>query len=129
MVLLRKLVRSALGKPGAASITMTNAIYNTAPRDGTVIGAAINGVGTAPLLYSRQWLRCNATGAACTAISGEITATYRLGGADIGKTLRIELTATNAFGATKAQSAPSPLLPSTPATPSSRSSLARSTTT
>src|SRR5581483_8697705 len=37
-------------QPGAASITMTSALYNSAPRDGTVIGAAINGMPTAPLL-------------------------------------------------------------------------------
>jgi tripartite-type tricarboxylate transporter receptor subunit TctC len=37
-------------QPGAASATMTNALYNTAPRDGTVIGAAINGMPTMPLL-------------------------------------------------------------------------------
>ncbi len=37
-------------QPGAASVPMTNAIYNSAPRDGTVIGAAINGMTTAPLV-------------------------------------------------------------------------------
>lgn len=37
-------------QPGAASVPMTNAVYNSAPRDGTVIGAAINGMTTAPLV-------------------------------------------------------------------------------
>lgn len=37
-------------QPGAGSVIMTNTIYNTAPRDGTVMGAAINGMPTAPLL-------------------------------------------------------------------------------
>ena len=37
-------------QPGAASVPMTNAIYNAAPRDGTTIGAAINGMTTAPLV-------------------------------------------------------------------------------
>lgn len=37
-------------QPGAASLSMTSALYNTQPRDGTVIGAAINGMPTAPLL-------------------------------------------------------------------------------
>mgnify|MGYP006269460307 CR=1 FL=1 len=35
---------------GAASMIMTNTVYNTAPRDGTVMGAAINGMPTGPLL-------------------------------------------------------------------------------
>ena len=37
-------------QPGAASLNMTNSLANTAPRDGTVFGAAINGMPTAPLL-------------------------------------------------------------------------------
>jgi len=37
-------------QPGAASLSMTSSLYATAPRDGTVIGAAINGMPTAPLL-------------------------------------------------------------------------------
>ncbi len=37
-------------QPGAASISMANALYNLAARDGSVIGAAINGMPTAPLL-------------------------------------------------------------------------------
>ena len=37
-------------QPGAASITMANSLYNLAPKDGTAIGAAINGMPTAPIL-------------------------------------------------------------------------------
>jgi tripartite-type tricarboxylate transporter receptor subunit TctC len=37
-------------QPGAGSVVMVNSVYNTAPRDGSVIGAAINGAPTAPLL-------------------------------------------------------------------------------
>ena len=57
-VLVRHLVNHIPGKPqimiqnqpGAASVAMTNAVYNGAARDGTVIGAAINGMTTAPLV-------------------------------------------------------------------------------
>jgi len=57
-VLIRHWVNHIPGKPqiiiqnqnGAASVIMTNAVYNTAPRDGTVIGGAINGMTTAPLV-------------------------------------------------------------------------------
>src|SRR5499426_4887852 len=37
-------------QPGAGSLTMTNALYNTGPFDGTVIGASFSGMPTAPLL-------------------------------------------------------------------------------
>ena len=40
-------------QPGAGSLAMTNALYNTAARDGTVIGAANNGMPTAALLSPR----------------------------------------------------------------------------
>jgi tripartite-type tricarboxylate transporter receptor subunit TctC len=36
--------------PGAGSIVMANQVANTAPQDGTVVGAPINGMPTAPLL-------------------------------------------------------------------------------
>ena len=36
--------------PGAGGLIMTNQLYNSAPRDGTVIGAPFNGVPMAPLL-------------------------------------------------------------------------------
>ncbi len=38
--------------PGAAGMVMVNQIYNQGPHDGTVIGASLNGIPTAPLLQS-----------------------------------------------------------------------------
>ena len=40
-------------QPGAGSLTMTNALYNNGPFDGTVIGASFNGMPTTPLLQPR----------------------------------------------------------------------------
>jgi tripartite-type tricarboxylate transporter receptor subunit TctC len=37
-------------QPGAGSVTMANALYNTGPFDGTVIGVPFNGLPTTPLL-------------------------------------------------------------------------------
>src|SRR5215207_6697019 len=37
-------------QPGAGSLTMTNALYNVGPFDGTVMGASFNGIPTRPLL-------------------------------------------------------------------------------
>src|SRR5437660_1798720 len=39
-------------QPGASSLVMTNALYNSGPFDGTVIGAAFNAVPTMPLLQA-----------------------------------------------------------------------------
>jgi tripartite-type tricarboxylate transporter receptor subunit TctC len=38
--------------PGAAGMVMVNQLYNQGPHDGTVIGASLNGIPTAPLLQS-----------------------------------------------------------------------------
>jgi len=52
-----------------------------------------------------QWQRCDASGASCTDISGATAGTYTVVDADVGSTLRVEVTAANRFGATKGDSA------------------------
>jgi len=101
------------------------AISAPLPRDGELYGSTTGTwSGSAPLVDGLQWLRCNATGASCTPISGEIASTYRVGTTDIGRTLRLEVTATNAFGATKAQSAQSPVILAAPPTADANPALA-----
>jgi hypothetical protein len=60
--------------------------------------------GTGPLTYSRAWLRCDESGAACAPIAGAGGATYTLAPADVGKTIRVAVTATNLEGAATATS-------------------------
>jgi subtilisin family serine protease/streptogramin lyase len=54
--------------------------------------------------YAYQWQRCNATGGECVNISGATKSTYTPVEADVGKTLRITVTAKNAGGETAATS-------------------------
>jgi thermitase len=62
-----------------------------------------------PSSYAYQWQRCDATGANCAAIAGATAQTYALGASDLGTTLRVSVTASNAAGsstpASSAQSA------------------------
>lgn len=62
-----------------------------------------------PTAFSYQWERCNAAGAACTAIPGATAQTYTLSAADRGRTIRVAEGAANAVGsgspATSAQTA------------------------
>jgi len=46
------------------------------------------------LTYAYQWLRCDAGGASCVPISGAVNPQYLIVGADVGSTLRSEVTAT-----------------------------------
>lgn len=59
-----------------------------------------------PFTYSYKWLRCNAAGEGCTAIAGANGATYTPAAADLGHTIRVEVTAVNSAGSGTATSAP-----------------------
>jgi Ig domain of plant-specific actin-binding protein len=113
-------VAAAIATAGAAFATVlagdsqaqTGAPNNTvAP---TVAGAATNGTrlqanrgtwtGTAPITFVHQWLRCNAQGEACGSISGATEDNYTVAGNDVGRTLRVRVTARNAQGSDTATS-------------------------
>ena len=79
------------------------------------VGSALTAVngnwsgGVAPLSFAYQWSRCDGTGAACAAIAGAVSATYLASSADVGSTLVVTVTATDANGAAaSAVSPPSP---------------------
>lgn len=63
--------------------------------------------GTAPVTFTRQWLRCDAGGGSCQAIPGATGSTYLPAVSDYEHTLRLAVTAHNRLGAHTATSAPS----------------------
>ncbi|HEX8647230.1 MAG TPA: hypothetical protein VF715_10035, partial [Thermoleophilaceae bacterium] len=75
------------------------------PRDGQTLTAS-NGTwtGTSPFTYAHQWRRCDSSGANCVNITGATGATYDLTPADVGSTIRVAVTATNAAGSQSATS-------------------------
>ena len=104
---------SAQSASQATATVQGVAPQNTAPP--TVSGTAIEGeslsatTGTwsgASLGYAYQWQSCDSTGAGCSDIQGATGSTYTLGAGDIGTTLRVVVTATNAAGSTAAASQP-----------------------
>jgi uncharacterized protein YukE len=81
------------------------------PRDGQLLTAATGTwSGTAPITYAYQWRSCNAAGEACKNISEAVATTLKLAPLDVGSTLRVVVTATNAAGSTTATSAPTALV-------------------
>lgn len=92
------------------------ALAGSAPKDVTlptvsgtlVVGQSLTaskGTWTeAPTSYAYQWEKCNSEGLACSNITGATAETYLLVSEDIGKTLTVEVKATNAFGTGKAAS-------------------------
>ncbi|MHB8491638.1 MAG: S8 family peptidase, partial [Solirubrobacteraceae bacterium] len=57
-----------------------------------------------PTSFSYRWLRCNTTGGSCVEIGGQALAAYELTSADVGHTIRVEVTAKNGAGEGKATS-------------------------
>ncbi len=98
---------SATSQPTAAVVATGSAPANT--RRPSLSGTAQQGVtleanvgawsGTAPIRYDYTWQRCDAHGNSCsTFIAHAGVTSYTLTGADVGHTLRVEVTATNSHG-------------------------------
>lgn len=69
------------------------------------------------ITYAFEWARCDAAGATCSAIGGAIKSTYTLATADAGKTIRVQVTATNSSGSNTVMSAQTAVVtPGSPAT-------------
>jgi len=66
--------------------------------DGRTLTVAPGAWTGAPTRFAYQWQECSSTGSSCTAISGATTTTYTLTPSEVGNTLRVAVTATNAGG-------------------------------
>jgi hypothetical protein len=60
--------------------------------------------GTQPISYAYQWRRCDLGADACIDIVGATAASYTLGTADVGSTIRVSVTASNRGGSASASS-------------------------
>src|SRR5438067_6304723 len=95
---------------------------NTAPptisgtvQDGQTLTASPGTwTGTQPISYAYQWQRCDSSGANCAGITAATAATYTVLTADVGGTLAVLVTATNAGGSVAATSSPTATVQPTP---------------
>jgi hypothetical protein len=118
---------AAKGRLGAVS-TNRDAAYSLTPSNvfpPTISGAArqaqalteSHGTWTnAPTSYSYEWEACDSSGQSCVPIAGATAATYAPTGSDVGHTVVVQETASNAAGSSSpASSAPTAVvLPSAP---------------
>lgn len=74
-------------------------------RDGQLLTAS-PGTWSGSPSYTYQWQRCDSNGGACGSIGGANSRQYTVTTSDVGHRLRVEVTATNAGGSSKAASAP-----------------------
>jgi hypothetical protein len=66
--------------------------------------------GTQPITFTYQWRSCNSGGGNCSSISGATARTYVTRNSDIGRTLRVRVTARNTVGTETATSAPTAVI-------------------
>jgi hypothetical protein len=88
------------------SNTASPTITGTVQQGQTLTAATGTWTGDAPITYTFQWQRCDAQGATCGAISGATSQTRVVEAGDVGGTLRVAVTATNAAGTSAAVSGP-----------------------
>ena len=126
---LKVTVQDAAGNTAVydATISTHNAPVNSslpgieASDPQTTVGtqlSATNGAWEAPsgagtVSYTGQWLRCDTSGGNCQPVSDATLPVYTVASADIGSTLRYQVTSTNDAGTAVAVSPASALVPNT----------------
>jgi hypothetical protein len=93
-------VRAALMPSVVAAPTITGT-----DQQGQTIAASTGTWTNTPTSYTYQWQHCDAAGANCADIAGATAATYAVTAADVGTTLRVNVTAKNGVGSVAAPSA------------------------
>jgi hypothetical protein len=68
--------------------------------------------GAGAITYSYQWEACDSQGQSCQAIIGATSSSYTLSAANVGQTVRVQVTATDSDGYTPAVSRTSPVVSS-----------------
>jgi hypothetical protein len=91
---------------GAPQNTSPPTISGTTQENQTLTANHGSWQGGQPMTFSYQWKRCDVNGGSCSEITGATGGTYVLKGVDVGRTLRVTVTATNSLGSGSATSTP-----------------------
>jgi hypothetical protein len=104
-------VASTYGATQVAPVNVAPPTVTGTPRQGEVLTAQNGTWQNSPTEFRYRWLRCNQNGGACEVLAAD-GRTYRVAQADVGRTLRVRVTAVNADGETNAVSAPTSIVAS-----------------
>ena len=94
---------SAAGAPASSS---PPTISGTPQQGQTLTANHGSWSGAQPQTYTYQWRRCDSVGGACGDIAGATGSTYLLKDVDVGRTLRVRVTAHNSAGSRSATTTP-----------------------
>ncbi len=81
-------------------------IISGTPQVGQTLAATPGTWTASPTGFTYQWRRCDSAGASCADIAGATGTTYAIAGADVGSTIGVAVTASNAVGSATALAAP-----------------------
>jgi serine protease AprX len=95
-------------------VTSPPSILGTSEQGQTLKAANGGWDGTQPLEFAHQWQRCDMEGLSCVEIAGASEPSYTLAAGDVGKTIRLAVTARGLGGAALALSKSSPLVTAIP---------------
>ena len=110
LLALTTLVAAALTSGSARALTQAAPENTAEPRisgsptaGSTLTTTSGDWTGTTPINYAYQWVRCPTSGGKpdgsdCATISGATTTAYVVGSGDVGKRLRVRVTASNSDG-------------------------------
>jgi len=101
------------GKPVVIAVpanTQLPEITGTPMEEETLTASTGLWTGQQPISMSFQWYRCDRNGSNCVGIAGANAQTYKLTSADVGLTMRVTGTATNAGGSAFATSQQTPVV-------------------
>jgi hypothetical protein len=97
-------VTSASARIAAAPQNQAQPTINGQPQEGKTLVASNGTWSNSPASFAYQWQQCDSSGNNCSSISGATQKTYTVAGSDSDKTLRVQVTATNADGSNPATS-------------------------
>lgn len=103
-VLAVMVVTSASARIAAAPQNQAPPTVGGQPQEGKTLTAGNGTWSNSPTTFAYQWQQCDSSGNNCSNISGATQKTYPVAGSDADKTLRVQVTATNADGSTAATS-------------------------
>ncbi len=105
-------IGAVIGQPGSSRAADNGPVSTGAPtisgtaQEGQTLTTSKGGWSGSPTSYAYAWSQCDATGNACTAIAGATADTYKATTADVGHTLRVTVTASNAGGSSAPATSP-----------------------
>jgi hypothetical protein len=98
--------------PVAPTSTAPPAVSGSVVAGSTLSATPGSWSGTTPISYTYQWRSCDSAGANCASIASAVSPSFTLTSAEVGKTIRVLVTATNAAGSASAVSAASAVVAS-----------------